>query len=94
MGRTRNISVGVPAALHARYAALGMAARRAVLADVRALLESRLQAGVIGVGQADVETAAHGGLPSSPAGLNTEAEPAQGGMLADGGAAVALPSGW
>ncbi len=42
MARTRNISIGVSAALHARYSDLGMTARRAVLAEIRMVLEHRL----------------------------------------------------
>ena len=92
MARTRNISIGVPAELHARYADLGMAARRAVLAEVRRVLERRLVAGW---------SATETDLPDGPVraqALEPKGHEVQGTALARGTAegdqSVTLPNGW
>jgi hypothetical protein len=91
MARTRNISIGVPAELHARYAELGMAARRAVLAEVRRVLERRLLLGVPTEPHTSLcMTAARAcSAPGhDPAAASSTAKPT------DDGLHVVLPNGW
>ncbi len=95
MVRTRNISIGVPTDLHARYAALGMAARRAVLAEIRRLLEDRLQpaAPLECLGNASACTTPGMMLPQ-PDLKKEEGTALRVGLLGDVGAPVALPLEW
>lgn len=91
MARTRNISIGVPAELHARYADLGMAARRAVLAEARRVLERRLLLGVPTEPDTPLcmTTARECSAPShDAAAAPSTAEPRDDGMH------VVLPNGW
>jgi hypothetical protein len=95
MVRTRNISIGVPADLHARYAGLGLAARRAVLAEIRRLLENRLQpaAPLECGGDTLARTSQEMQLPQSGV-TKEEGTAPRIGMPGDVGAPVALPAGW
>ena len=91
MALTRNISIGVSAELHARYADLGMTARRAVLAEVRQVLERRLLLGVpTGPDTPLCMTAARAcSAPRhDPAAASSTAKPS------DDGLHVVLPNGW
>ena len=92
MARTRNISIGVSAALHARYADLGMAARRAVLTEIRMVLERRLVAGW-SASETDLAD-----CPVRVLALKPKGHEGQGTGFAHGTAeddqSVTLPNGW
>lgn len=95
MARTRNISIGVTADLHARYCALGLIERRRLLQEIRAVMERRLAGGEggrgVGLSGAGPPT---GEDPMPTAGQAAAIDPvlAPPPPPADGG--VDLPSGW
>lgn len=91
MARKRNISIAVPADLPARYAALGLADRRAVLADVRARLTSLLRPATPGVAGRDGATVTV--TAELPPRLETE-EQVSADSRREPGEPVALPAGW
>ena len=91
MARTRNISIGVPAELHARYADLEMTARRAVLAEVRRVLERRLMLGVPTA--SDTPLCMTAVRACSAPGHDPTAEPSTA-KPSDDGLHVVLPNGW
>ena len=90
MARTRNISIGVSAELHARYADLGMAARRALLAEVRRVLERCLVAGAPATDLSDGPVRAQALEPKGCEGQGTGS--ARG--TAGDDQSVTLPDGW
>lgn len=92
MARTRNISIGLSAELHARYAELGLAGRRAVLAEVRMLLASRLQGAGSAGGKEGGAAAAARHAVSATAPAPGRDESGQEGFPQEAG--LTLPLGW
>lgn len=94
MPRTRNISIGVPAELHALYAELGLAPRRRILAEIRTLLQDRLLSGERGgVEQRSGVRQSVSAVP--PVSDDVSGERVTGrGQEGGTGLPVALPPGW